>query len=83
MKRYEKLADTYKANLKIPQNCPEKVSGTDNIVTDFLFKEYYTPMLTLKVSCCEYPAVENLPYIWRDIVDPIMSVLNATRTGKC
>ncbi|CAH1132734.1 unnamed protein product [Ceutorhynchus assimilis] len=81
VKKYEKLANTYLKNLNILQNCPERTTGTDGIVTDFLYKEYYTPMLTLKVSCCEYPAVENLPYIWRDILDPVMSILNATRTG--
>jgi len=79
--KYELLAQTYNAAFKIPQICPERTSGTDAITTDFLFKEYYTPMLTLKVSCCDYPAVENLPYIWRDILAPLMSILNATRTG--
>ncbi|KAH1018050.1 hypothetical protein HUJ05_005875 [Dendroctonus ponderosae] len=38
-------------------------------------------MITLKVSCCDYPAVENLPYIWRDMLAPVMALLNATRTG--
>ncbi|XP_066251733.1 carboxypeptidase D-like isoform X1 [Euwallacea similis] len=79
--KYEKLAQIYNKALKIHQACPEREGGTNSEITDFLFKEYNTPFLTLKVSCCDYPSVENLPYIWRDILGPIMSILNATRTG--
>ncbi|XP_050292877.1 carboxypeptidase D [Anthonomus grandis grandis] len=82
VKKYEKLANLYTSSIKMPQVCEKKnLPSTDTVLTDFLFREYYTPMLTVKVSCCEYPAVENLPYIWRDILDPLMSILNATRTG--
>lgn len=81
VKKYERLAKSYTDALRVPPACPQMLSGTDSVITDFLFKEYYTPMMTLKVSCCNYPAVENLPYIWRDMLTPVMTVLNATRTG--
>lgn len=68
--------------LKIPQSCSEQTEGTGNTLTDYLFQEYNTPLLTAKVSCCEYPDIGNIPYIWRDILDPIMSVLNNTLTGN-
>lgn len=38
-------------------------------------------MFTATVSCCKYPAVDNLPYIWREILDPIMNLLTITKTG--
>ncbi|XP_076253987.1 carboxypeptidase D svr [Rhynchophorus ferrugineus] len=81
VQKYEKLADLYNSHLKIPQMCSGVSSGTDSLLTDFLFKEYDTPMITAKVSCCDYPSVDNIPYIWRDVLDPLMAILNATRTG--
>lgn len=33
------------------------------------------------ISCCKYPAVENLPYIWREILNPTMNFLTITKTG--
>ncbi|KAL1501684.1 hypothetical protein ABEB36_006968 [Hypothenemus hampei] len=81
LEKYSKLANLYNSALKNHESCPKRISGTDSVLTDFLFKEYFTPMITLKVSCCDYPAVESLPYIWENILNPIMSVLNTTRTG--
>lgn len=57
------------------------LSGTDDILTNYVYHEYYTLLLTAKVSCCDYPAVENLPYIWREVLAPLMAVLNKTTTG--
>ncbi|XP_074039541.1 carboxypeptidase D svr [Leptinotarsa decemlineata] len=78
---YKKIADNYKMALKIPRSCSESNKGTDSLLTDYLYHEYYTPVITSKVSCCEYPAIENIPYIWRDVLDPIMTVLSSTLTG--
>ncbi|KAJ8917356.1 hypothetical protein NQ315_002378 [Exocentrus adspersus] len=78
---YKSLADKYSSELKIPQICSEQTKGTDNDLTDYLYREYNTPVLTAKVSCCEYPAVGNIPYIWRDILAPVMSVINSALTG--
>lgn len=79
---YKSIAERYMSALSIPQTCSEQVEGTNGDLTDYLYKEYNTPMLTAKVSCCEYPAIANIPYIWRDILAPIMSVLESTLTGE-
>ncbi|KAG5866493.1 hypothetical protein JTB14_015933 [Gonioctena quinquepunctata] len=78
---YKTIAESYKSELKIPRSCSESIKGTDTLLTDYLYHEYYTPVLTPKVSCCEYPAIGNIPYIWRDILDPVISVLSSTLTG--
>ncbi|XP_060532890.1 carboxypeptidase D [Cylas formicarius] len=80
---YRHLADVYRSKVRVPLSCGQSRKGAsaDAILTDFLFHEYATPMITVKVSCCEYPAVENIPYVWRDVLDPLMAVLNATGTG--
>ncbi|XP_030748149.1 carboxypeptidase D [Sitophilus oryzae] len=81
IKIYKRLADLYEEHLKVPQLCLQSTNGTNDLLTDFLYKEYNTPMITAKVTCCDYPAVDNIPYIWRDVLEPLMAVLNATRTG--
>lgn len=62
--------------------CPGNVVGTDEVLTDYIYHEYNTPMMTAKVSCCEYPAIGNIPYIWRDILEPSMSLLKLVNTGR-
>lgn len=79
---YKIIADHYLSEIKIPRVCSEQIKGTDQIITNYLYHEYNTPILTAKVSCCEYPDVANLPYIWRDIVNPMMEVFNSSLTGK-
>ncbi|KAJ8930584.1 hypothetical protein NQ314_016596 [Rhamnusium bicolor] len=78
---YRTIAEKYMSQLKIPQSCSEQIKGTDYVLTDYLYKEYNTPLLTAKISCCEYPDIGNIPYVWRDILAPIMSVLESTLTG--
>ncbi|KAJ8985210.1 hypothetical protein NQ317_018239 [Molorchus minor] len=78
---YKNIADKYNSNLKTPLTCSPQIRGTDYLLTDYLYHEYNTPMLTAKVSCCEYPDAGNLPYIWRDILGPTMTVLQTTLTG--
>ncbi|KAK5638630.1 hypothetical protein RI129_012925 [Pyrocoelia pectoralis] len=78
---YKTFVDTYYKSLKIKHTCASNVLGTDDILTDFIYHEYNTAMFTPKISCCEYPAVENLPYIWREVFDPIMNLLAITKTG--
>lgn len=59
-----------------------EAKGTNNRLTDYIYHEYNTPMFTAKVSCCEYPVVENVPYIWKEILIPIKNFLNILKTGK-
>lgn len=79
---YKTFADSYTRSYKQANTCSNQVLGTDDVLTDFLYHEYNTPIITVKVSCCEYPAVGNLPYIWRDVLQPTMNLLNAVNTGK-
>ncbi|CAG9814957.1 unnamed protein product [Phaedon cochleariae] len=78
---YKVIAESYNSELKMSQSCSMSNKGTDSILTDYLYHEYNTAVLTAKVSCCEYPAVGNIPYIWRDILAPLMRVLASTLTG--
>ncbi|KAB0791260.1 hypothetical protein PPYR_03060 [Photinus pyralis] len=78
---YKTFVDAYHKNLRVKHSCAGNTLGTDDILTDFVYHEYNTAMITPKVSCCEYPAVGNLPYIWREVLEPIMALLSITRTG--
>lgn len=53
----------------------------ESMLLDYIFKEYNTPMFTQKLSCCKYPDVSVLPYIWRDHLKSIMTFLGLARTG--
>lgn len=61
--------------------CGRNVKSTDLSLTNAIYRDYNIPMLTEKVSCCEYPFVGDLPYIWRQSLQPLMTVLNFTTTG--
>ncbi|KAK4878716.1 hypothetical protein RN001_011222 [Aquatica leii] len=78
---YKDFVDNYFKHLKVKHVCGSNVLGTDDVLTDYIYHEYNVPMFTPKISCCEYPAVENLPYIWREVLDPIMNFLAITKTG--
>lgn len=67
--------------LKPRNNCERIQKGTDEAITEALYKDYNIPVLTTKVSCCVYPSIDNIPYIWRDTLEPIMTVLNFASTG--
>lgn len=79
---YRMFAEKYLKSYKQMNVCSNQVLGTDDVLTDYLYHEYDTPVLTMKVSCCQYPAVDNLPYIWRDVLQPTMNLLNLVNTGK-
>ncbi|KAF5286929.1 hypothetical protein FQR65_LT12388 [Abscondita terminalis] len=78
---YKEFVNNYYKHLKIKHACGNNVLGTDDLLTDYIYTEYNIPMFTPKISCCEYPAVENLPYVWREVLDPIMNFLAITKTG--
>lgn len=78
---YKTYADMYLSQFT-ESSCPGQVVGTDDILTDYLYHEYNTPLMTAKVSCCEYPAVGNIPYIWREILAPSMKLLSMVNTGR-
>lgn len=72
----------YIKQMKELTSCPGNVVGTDDVLTDYIYNEYNTPVMTAKVTCCEYPSVANIPYIWRDILAPSMSLLQLVNTGR-
>ncbi|GJQ81229.1 hypothetical protein Trydic_g20448 [Trypoxylus dichotomus] len=78
---YEMFAEIYKTHMAVKETCPENILATNDTITDFIYHEYDTPMFTATVSCCEYPAVENLPYIWRESLDALKSLLGIVKTG--
>nr|CAH7712255.1 unnamed protein product [Callosobruchus chinensis] len=78
---YKKIAEGYLSALKYPRVCNGPTKGTDELLTEYLYREYNAPMLTAKVSCCEYPAIANIPFIWRDTLDAMMKVISTTLTG--
>ncbi|KAF2900813.1 hypothetical protein ILUMI_05352 [Ignelater luminosus] len=78
---WKTLGETYTKSLKVTHSCPNSVVGTDDILTDYIYHEYNTPMFTTKITCCEYPAVENIPYIWRETLIPSMNFLSIVKTG--
>ncbi|KAK9874298.1 hypothetical protein WA026_002650 [Henosepilachna vigintioctopunctata] len=78
---YKNYYTIYTSNYKPPLICASDRTGTQNMLTDYLYRELDTPILTAKVSCCSYPAVENLPYIWREILAPVMEVLKLASLG--
>ncbi|VEN63122.1 unnamed protein product [Callosobruchus maculatus] len=78
---YKRIADLYLSALKYPRVCSGPTKGTDELLTEYLYREYNAPMLTAKVSCCEYPAIANIPFIWRDTLEAIMKVISTTLTG--
>ncbi|KRT86412.1 hypothetical protein AMK59_366, partial [Oryctes borbonicus] len=78
---YEMFAEIYKKHMKVKETCPENILATDDTITDFMYHEYDTPIYTATVSCCEYPAVENLPFIWRESLDALKSLLGIVKTG--
>lgn len=61
--------------------CGNDFTGTQDTLTNYLYNEYDTPVFTAKVSCCSYPAIENVPYIWREVMFPLMDVLELATTG--
>lgn len=79
---YKKIAQDYLSAVTIPRVCSEQIKGTDIALTQYLYNEFNTPVLTAKVSCCEYPAIGNIPYVWRDILQPIMKALESALTGE-
>ncbi|XP_025831012.1 carboxypeptidase D [Agrilus planipennis] len=78
---FKKFAEKFVNALKSKKDCNRVVTGTDAVLTDFIYNEYDVPVFTANVDCCEYPAVENIPYIWRRTVDPVMAFLANIRTG--
>ncbi|KAL3271051.1 hypothetical protein HHI36_021551 [Cryptolaemus montrouzieri] len=78
---YQKYYNAFTTNYRPPFLCGSDFSGTQNNLTEYLYREYDMPVLTAKVSCCSYPAVENLPYIWREVMLPIMKVLELASIG--
>lgn len=79
---YRAFAETYSKEATGLGDCPDHVLGTDNVLTDYIYHEYNTPMITTKISCCEYPVAKHLPLIWRNILKPTMELLNSVLTGK-
>ncbi|KAF5285144.1 hypothetical protein FQA39_LY16833 [Lamprigera yunnana] len=78
---YKTLVGYYFKGLKVKHSCSNNILGTDDILTDYIYHEYNIPMFTAKITCCEYPAVENIPYIWREVLNPLMNFLAITNTG--
>lgn len=78
---YEKFAEAYRKEIKLSEVCLEEIKATDEIITDFIYHEYNTPVFTAKVSCCEYPAVENLPYIWTETLMALKNLIGVVKTG--
>ncbi|XP_044763905.1 carboxypeptidase D [Coccinella septempunctata] len=78
---YKKFYDAYTYQYKPSILCGNDFTGTQETLTDYLYHEYDTPILTAKVSCCAYPAVENLPYIWREVIFPVMDILELASSG--
>lgn len=78
---YEMFAETYRGEMRVKETCSENILATDDLITDFIYHEYDTPMYTAKVSCCEYPAVENLPFIWRESLEALKALIGIVKTG--
>ncbi|XP_017777270.1 PREDICTED: carboxypeptidase D [Nicrophorus vespilloides] len=78
---HEKFAQTYLNALKYTQGCENNIAATDGNLTEFIASEYGTAMFTAKVSCCQYPSIENIPFIWREVITPAIKFLSQTRTG--
>jgi carboxypeptidase D len=48
---------------------------------DYAFSTHGTLMLAARISCCSYPSAYELPDIWRNNLESIMSFLEASLTG--
>lgn len=81
-KIYESFVTAYQKSLKLTETCPSLQQDTDQILTDHIYEEYGVPMFTARINCCRYPPVNNLPYIWRETLEPSMNFLNQLRTGS-
>lgn len=83
MNIYEKFTESIKRDIKNPEVCQSEDLRSESMLVDYIYNEYNTPMLTTKLSCCKYPEVSNLPYIWRDYLKPMMNFLSLVNTGNC
>ncbi|XP_065172246.1 carboxypeptidase D-like [Atheta coriaria] len=79
---FHKYTAAYLENFKVTQGCPNGQSvGTDTNLTEHVLTEFGLPMFTAKVSCCDYPAISNVPWIWREVLAPSVAFLRQVRTG--
>ncbi|KAJ3651200.1 hypothetical protein Zmor_017252 [Zophobas morio] len=78
---YGVYAEAYLKSAKGGVQCERNLKGTDDEITSAFYREYNVPVLTAKVSCCDYPFVGDIPYIWRQSLAPLMTVLTFTTTG--
>lgn len=80
---FKKYSETFLKSFKTHSDCRRNVKGTNQSLTDWIYENYAVPVITGKVSCCEYPAVNDIPYIWRETLSSFMTVLTSTLTGEC
>ncbi|XP_044260416.1 carboxypeptidase D isoform X2 [Tribolium madens] len=78
---FQTYAEKYLKSFKNRPECHRNVKGTDETITDVIYREFGVPVITGKVTCCEYPSVVDIPYIWREALTPLMTVLTFTTTG--
>lgn len=79
-KIFPMFAESMLKDMKYNAQCP-LVNTDEMMIIDYIYNEYNTPMFVHKLSCCKYPHVSLLPYIWRDHLKSIMSFLSLVRTG--
>ena len=78
---YGVYAEAYLKSAKGGVQCERNLKGTDDEITSAFYREYNVPVITAKVSCCVYTFVGDIPYIWRQSMAPLMTVLTFTTTG--
>ncbi|XP_078681338.1 carboxypeptidase D-like isoform X2 [Branchiostoma floridae x Branchiostoma belcheri] len=54
---------------------------TQNTLLDYAYIKEHVSMLAAHVSCCKYPAREDVPKIWRENLEPLLGFLRQARQG--
>lgn len=83
---YEQFARKFQDN-RTPSERYECSERNNHIVhgnlVDLICERFYTPIVSLGLSCCKMPSPDVIGWVWRENLRGIMKLVEVANTGKC
>nr|AMO02545.1 carboxypeptidase D [Tityus serrulatus] len=58
-----------------------KSNITNGSLTQFVYNKYKTLAMTIQISCCNYPPPSDLPFLWMENLNSLLSYIEKTHQG--
>ncbi|XP_067136764.1 carboxypeptidase D-like [Centruroides vittatus] len=58
-----------------------KSSDTNGSLMQFVYNKYKTVAMTAHISCCNYPPPSDLPLLWMENLEPLLSFIEKAHQG--